>query len=252
MKKMMLSYLIIGMFQMGIAQTPGKDSLKVEPVQNLRFSYKQLIIPTVLIGYGVVGIESNQVKKYNTELRDELRETIHTKFNVDDVTLFIPAASVYALNLIGNEGKNSLRDQTVILGTSAIILTGTVFVAKDITKIQRPNETTKNSFPSGHTAIAFAGAEFLYQEYKDKSLWYGIVGYSVATATGLLRIYNNEHWLTDVVAGAGIGILSTKIAYWIHPVVSRLLPGSRESKSTFLLAPAYDGRYTCLCFVKIF
>lgn len=251
MKKFL--FLLLGICHLSIAQNVAiQDTLVDTPLQNLKFNYKQLIIPSALIAYGIIGIESDQVKKYNIELRNELRENIRTKINVDDVTLFIPAASVYALNLIGNNGKNNIKDETIILATSAVILSGTVFGLKEVTRIQRPNETTKNSFPSGHTAIAFAGAEFLYQEYKDKSIWYGVLGYSVATVTGLLRIYNNEHWLTDVVTGAGIGILSTKIAYWIHPAVSKIISGSKESKSTFLLTPAYDGRYTSLCFMKTF
>jgi hypothetical protein len=50
------------------------------------------------------------------------------------------------------------------------------------------------------------------QEYKDVSIWYGISGYVVATGTGFFRMYNDRHWLTDVAAGAGIGILCTKTA----------------------------------------
>ena len=50
----------------------------------------------------------------------------------------------------------------------------------------------------------------MWQEYKDVSVWYGISGYIVATGTGFFRIYNNKHWLTDVAAGAGIGILIDK------------------------------------------
>lgn len=53
-----------------------------------------------------------------------------------------------------------------------------------------------NSFPSEHTATAFAGAEILYKEYKDKSVWHGVGGYVVATGTGLFCIYNNRHWIT--------------------------------------------------------
>ena len=36
-------------------------------------------------------------------------------------------------------------------------------------------------------------------------------------------MYNNRHWLTDVAAGAGIGILSTKIAYWLYPFLNSKL-----------------------------
>jgi membrane-associated phospholipid phosphatase len=97
------------------------------------------------------------------------------------------------------------------------------------------------------------GAEFLYQEYKDKSIWYGIAGYAVATGTGLFRIYNNRHWLTDVAAGAGIGILSTKIAYWVQPYITKkLFKSSSETKSTSMIMPFYNGQQYGLGFAKVF
>ena len=98
---------------------------------------------------------------------------------------------------------------------SNILLTTTVFSVKKLTRQLRPDGSGYTSFPSGHTAEAFASAEFMRQEYKDVSPWYGIAGYAVATTTGILRLYNNKHWVRDVVAGAGFGILSTKLAYWI-------------------------------------
>lgn len=112
---------------------------------------------------------------------------------------------------------------------------------KKITAIERPDGSNLNSFPSGHTATAFMGAEFLYQEYKDVSIWYGISGYLVATGTGFFRMYNNKHWLTDVAAGTGIGILSTKIAYWIHPFIKRTIFKDKE-KSTGMILPFYNGK----------
>lgn len=93
-----------------------------------------------------------------------------------------------------------MRDRSVILVTSYAIMATTVLGLKSISHVERPDGSSNNSFPSGHTATAFMGAEFLYQEYKDKSIWYGIAGYAVATGTGLFRIYNNRHWLTDVAA----------------------------------------------------
>ena len=53
----------------------------------------------------------------------------------------------------------------------------------------RPDGSDYFSFPSGHTATAFMGAEMLYQEYKDVSIWYGISGYIIATGTGAFRVY---------------------------------------------------------------
>lgn len=225
------------------AQNSVSDSIVVrDTVQNLKFNYKQLIIPGVLIGYGLIGLESDQLKSFNTQIRDEVKEDIDNKITIDDFSQYAPAASVYALNVMGIEGKNNLKDRSIILATSYLIMSTTVFSLKHITKVERPDGTSNNSFPSGHTANAFAGAEFLWQEYKDKSIWYGISGYIVATGTGLFRMYNNRHWLTDVAAGAGIGILSTKAAYWLFPYVKNTIFPSKENKVTSMLMPFYNGK----------
>jgi membrane-associated phospholipid phosphatase len=63
-------------------------------------------------------------------------------------------------------------------------------------------------------------AEFLHQEYGDKSLWISTADYGMATLVGVSRVYRNRHWVSDVVAGAGVGILSTKIIYWLYPSIN--------------------------------
>ena len=77
----------------------------------------------------------------------------------------------------------------------------------------RPDGTSYNSFPSGHTATAFMTASMLHMEYGWRSPWFSIGGYAAAAVTGVSRIMNNRHWMTDVVAGAAIGIGSTDI-FW--------------------------------------
>ena len=216
------------------------------------FHFKKLIIPATFLGYGLIGIESDQLKLFNTQLRDEVKEDIDEKITIDDFSQYAPAVSVYALNAFGIEGKSNLRDRSVILATSYILFSSSVLGLKSLTHIERPDGSSNNSFPSGHTATAFAGAEFLWQEYKDKSIWYGVAGYAVATGTGLFRIYNNRHWLTDVVAGAGIGILSTKIAYWMNPYITRNLFRNKEIKATSFIAPSYDGKTVGISFIKTF
>lgn len=70
------------------------------------------------------------------------------------------------------------------------------------------NETRPNggghSFPSGHTAAAFTGAEFIRKEY---GWWWGIPAYAMASYVGWSRVAAREHYTHDVLAGAAIGIL---------------------------------------------
>jgi len=65
------------------------------------------------------------------------------------------------------------------------------------------------SMPSGHTTAAFGFAASLAQDVRP--LWAKIGLYTLATGTAWSRVYNNEHWTSDVVAGAIIGITSANL-----------------------------------------
>jgi len=237
LKKLLIILLFIPLISFG----QNKKNDTINKTQNMKLNYKSVIIPSVLIGYGIIGIDNDALKLFNHEIQEELNEHIDNKFKIDDISQFVPSLSVYALNALGIKGKNNFKDRTIILGTASLIMGSTVTGMKKLTSIERPDGSNKFSFPSGSTAIAFMGAEFLYQEYKDVSIWYGISGYLVATGTGFLRMYNNRHWFTDVVTGAGIGILSTKIAYWIHPVVKKTLFKDKKEIDGFVI-PFYNGK----------
>ncbi len=97
---------------------------------------------------------------------------------------------------------------------SELIMTGIVSGLKYSTKQMRPDNSKANSFPSGHTAQAFAAASFLSLEYQSRFHWIPYVSYGLASGVGLLRMANNRHYVSDVLMGAGIGILSTRLVYW--------------------------------------
>lgn len=240
MKKVSLLLIIL----LQTSQIFAQDSTDVSsPLlkKDLKFKYEALIIPATLVGFGVIGLESESIKNINNSTRDEIKEHIDEKLSIDDFSQYAPFASVYALNAFGIKGKNNFKDRTIILTTAYLIMGGTVGILKSTATVDRPDGSSSNSFPSGHTATAFMGAEFLYQEYKDVSIWYGISGYAIATGTGFFRMYNNRHWLTDVAAGAGIGILSTKIAYWVHPFIKETL--FKDKKDTNgIIVPFYNGK----------
>jgi len=200
---------------------------------------RSLIVPSLMITYGIVALESEPLREIDYSTKEEIREDhphFHTK--VDNYLQYAPAFTVYALNLAGIKGKNDFRDRTMIFILASAIAGTTVQSLKATTNAPRPNGDSR-AFPSGHTATAFTGAEFLRQEYNEVSPFYGVVGYLMATGTGILRVCNNAHWVRDVLPGAGIGILSTRIAYWIYPTIKRkIFP---HSNSVAFVMPAYEG-----------
>lgn len=187
-----------------------------------KFKYKQLIVPVLLMGYGAAGLKCSGVKQLNGWVKEQMDSHAGKQYRFDDYLQYSPAVAVYALNLVGIKGRHSFIDRSAILGTSYLVMALSVRGVKHYTKIRRPDMAAINSFPSGHTATAFMCAEFLRQEYRDQSVWYGISGYLAASATGFMRVYNGRHWLTDVAAGAGIGILGAKVGYWLFPYVRKI------------------------------
>lgn len=206
-------FLILS-FQTSFAQ---QDSLRnnVKLLEN-KLKIKQFIIPAAFITYGFISLGN---PKLNNSTAAEIQEDHpNFRYKIDNYSQFAPGVAVFALNTIGVKGKHNWKDAGLIYGTSIAITTAFVFPIKKITKETRPDFSGNNSFPSGHTAIAFASAEFLRQEYKDDQ-WIGYAGYAVATATGILRMYNNKHYLGDVIAGAGFGIASAKLSYFLYDKV---------------------------------
>ena len=221
---------------------PFKDSVLQTELGSVRaakkpFPIRQLVAPTLMVMYGFGGLESNGIKRINRELKDEVHFANTKKVKIDNYLIFGPAVAVYGLNALGIKGKHNFRDRTMLYVMSNLFMSGIVFSVKNISGELRPDASDRLSFPSGHTAAAFVSAEFMRQEYRDVSPWYGVAGYAMATATGYLRMHNNKHWFSDVVAGAGIGIASTKLAYWLYPKIQNKLFKDRPMKTVIM--PAY-------------
>lgn len=228
-----LFFLILG--QILYCQNIKIDSLHIK--EKRLINYKPLAIPAFLIGCGVFSIKDKDERQEIVVANyRELLNKPQKSFILDDIAQYTPTISVFALNAMGIKGKHNFLDLTIILGTAYLITGVTVKSIKRTSNIQRPDATSFNAFPSGHTASAFMGAEFLYQEYKNESIWYGVTGYAIATATAYSRVKNKRHWVSDVFAGAGIGILSTKAAYWLHPIFKRVF-FKKEGKINGMAVP---------------
>ena len=191
--------------------------IRPQPSSKNYLSARSLIIPVTFISYGFSSLESGSLQKLNRNVREEVTEDIsgfHTR--VDDYLQYAPTASVYLLNAVGIKGRHQFVGQTVILAMSSILSAQLVTALKHGTHQLRPDGSTYNSFPSGHTTTAFIGAEMMNQEFGWRSPWYSVAGYAMASGTAALRVLNNRHWVSDVIAGAGIGMLTTKCSYWLY------------------------------------
>jgi hypothetical protein len=234
--KLTIRFLLFSMFVLLHSSVSFAGIGNNDSIPPIKFQYKSLIIPGVLLGYGIIGIESDGLKIWNLEVQEEVYEHIDEHVSIDDFSQYFSIVSTFSLDRAGLTAAHNYKDRAIILATSYIIMGGSVNALKYSINTLRPDGSTFNSFPSGHTATAFMGAEMVWQEYKDSSIWPGVIGYTVALSTGMYRIYNDRHWVTDVAAGAGIGILSTKIAYWVNPFLSKILTKKNKKNQDVALA----------------
>ena len=177
---------------------------------------KVFIAPVTLVGLGLyTKDDGNLLNRF--AVRDWRNDHLpNFQTNIDNQLQYVPILIAYGLDLAGVKAKNDFINRTILLAKSEILMTVIVRTLKATTDVTRPDKSNTQSFPSGHTAQAFVAATFLQKEFGDRSIWVGIGAYTMATSVGVLRVLQNRHWISDVLAGAGFGILSTNIAYATH------------------------------------
>lgn len=180
------------------------------------WTHKKLAYPTALLVSGVLTNNNNpeSIKNEIVEARTEHFSGFNTK--IDNYLQFSPILIAYGLDAAGVRSKTDFANRTAILVKGEAFMFGTVSLLKQTTRQLRPDKSAYTSFPSGHTAQAFAAATFLSEEYKDRWPWMPYASYGIASSVGLLRMANNRHYISDVLMGAGLGLLSMKAAYWTH------------------------------------
>ena len=216
-------FLMFIYFRMAVALEPYKVALEqiYERTDRFLVRWQKQFVPVLLVVLGSVGTGSDWMGYENRQIRDELQANVPAKVTIDNYTQFAPLVAVYVLDACQMASRSTIGQQLAVTIVSVAIQETVVTTLKTTTHIQRPDHSAHNSFPSGHTTMAFVGAELLSQEYAGSCPWIAILGYVVAAATGFLRMYNNRHWLTDVVAGAGLGILNVRLAYWLCAYVRK-------------------------------
>lgn len=200
--------LLCPAFSAGAQQHVAEVSDTTQYSTDYRFSARQLILPGALIATGAAFISNNWIAGLDRHIGGH-------DIKADSYLQYLPAAAYLGMGALGVECKHGIRDRLLAGATAAIALGVMTEGMKLCIDERRPDGSDSRSFPSGHAAKAFAGAELIRLEY---GTWYAIGAYSVATAVAVLRVCNSRHRLNDVVAGAGIGILSARIGYWMLPV----------------------------------
>lgn len=216
-----------------------------------KFKYKKIILPAALISSGIAFHSIDKLNTISKKTSNYVNKYPPKKQSFDNYTEYALLPVSYVLNTFGIKGENNIVDQSIILFTSTAT---TYIIVKSLKKFvyeKRPYSQKANSFPSGHTAISFAGAEFLRLQYKNVSPWIGISAYGLATYTASMRVYNSRHWIHDVFAGAGIGLLSTQFAYYVFPYIhGKIFVNSKFKKATAVpfINNNTAGLYFCMSF----
>ena len=191
------------------------DSIKsLKYSSNNNFTVKKAILPVTLIGMGIIINNTHFEKKFQTDLRNKVGNTY--EFKIDNYIQFMPIAEMYVADAFKIKAKNHWFDQTKYLLISNFISSIITHSLKRITNKTRPNGSP-HSFPSGHTTFAFTNATVLYQEFNNTSPVLAYSGYAFATTTAAFRMLNNKHWMSDVLVGAGVGVLVTQLVYHFKP-----------------------------------
>ena len=195
-----------------------------------RVCLKPLAAPVVLMGAGLLA-GNNATKNWQRQLRYDHYSTFHT--TADDYLRFAPLA-LWAVAPALQPPLHGFQERAVTAAVAHGLSMGTAALLKSTVRAERPNARNFRSFPSGHTAVAFTGAALLAREYRHVPEL-AIAGYAFATATGVLRVLNHEHYLGDVLVGAGLGVASAEVAYLLYPAINRRLPAKLRNQQAVLM-----------------
>ena len=186
-----------------------------------RFRATQLIAPGALFTLGALGIGDNApLSKINSSLRGGVAQINGRRpLRFDDYLQYAPVVGYLTLCLTPIKAKHTPGERIAAAAAAYLSMTLLTNSLKYSVCELRPDGSRRNSFPSGHTATAFTGAELVRTEYGWEA---GLIAYAAATTVGFMRIYNNRHWCNDVLAGAAVGIISARIGYWLLPLSRKI------------------------------
>ena len=233
------------------------DTAYVAPEKYKTRIPQALIAPAILIIYGLTTVGNSGLYSSRQARKDLLNFTKGKGGPIDDYLIVSPYIEFGALLLFKVQCRNDLVNTTLLIAKSELLMFAITYPLKYIIGEERPysyqqgvdgvpleerkkSSSAFQSMPSGHTAEAFVAATVVYREYRYLSPWYGIGAYTLATTVGVFRMINDKHWESDVLVGAGIGMLATNIVYATHQ--------HRWGRNEVCFVPMYDGQSKGLLF----
>jgi hypothetical protein len=206
--------LLLFFVPFGAAMPHSAGAATLQDSLSSRRSWVPAVVGGTLIGAGLT--EHVFSHAYSRRLDPTFRES-HGR--LADWGRFAPKLLQLGLAFSGQTGRYSNTRTLVsdVIGFAA--LAGSTSAIKNTTGQLRPDGTDRKSFPSGHAAMAFVTATMLDEEYGHVSPLITIGGYALSTATAFDRARGNRHYAGDVLAGAGIGIVSARLGYWIGSLI---------------------------------
>lgn len=194
----------------------GSKGTTMEAAADSKFKATSMIAPAAMIGIGAWGVAGGWLQHLDNEVHQKIG--VSSMHRIDDVLQFVPDLFMVLPDSWLPGARYNWKERALLTVTGELITEAIVQPVKRLVKFTRPDGSDSHSFPSGHTARAFAGAELLRITYGS---WIGLAGYGVATAVGVMRVCSGRHWLTDVIGGAGVGILSAQLARLLLPLERR-------------------------------
>ena len=212
-----------------------QDSISQMSVVEYKFKPKSLILPASLITVGAIGTAIDGMNDFHLFSRKDSVK----KIRIDDYMEWGMLGWVFVCDLMGKE-KHNWVDQLCLVAIAEGFNAAMTRTVKHAVGEIRP-DGGPHSFPSGHTANAFLGAHIAWKEFKESSPVLAYSGYALATFVACSRLYNNRHWVADVVAGAGFGILSVELAYLTYFPIRNAIGRSvnRKKSDRLVIAPTF-------------
>ena len=253
---------------LGVSALPRAVLAQADTIGNPRplFTYRDLVLA------GSVAVVTMAARPFDDRMAALLQDSsTQDSRKIQKVSTFVRTVATPGSYVIGGSmyvvGRLSKNERLADLGwhgTESLIVGELVAVViKGTMGRQRPYVLPRNSnsyqlfrgfggpdqyrsFPSGHTTSAFAAAAAVSSEtsrWWPETRWIiGPILYTGAALTGVSRMYNNRHWASDVLVGAGIGTFAgLKIVRYHHTH-----PGNRLDKWLLSgsLIPTDDGGHT--------